>query len=420
MCSAGGGRRVSGGWPLVALLGAALLVGGAPLYDALPHWWAALEREFGWPRRQLALPWSITGYIAPGLAVYLATGWLSDRVGPRPVVVAGLLILAGAWAFFGLAQNLGMYYGAFAFLMVGAAFGGWVPVTAILGRRFARRRATAIAAASMVAPVGAVGVEPIIAWGVNLDDGGMGWRLTAIAVGGCALLVGAAVFARRRGRLGDAGLPADGDAPAGQSGRSTAQALRTRAFWFIVAGSALAAYSAMGFSTIIRWLGPENNFTPSELGNILSIESPVSIAFYLVGGLAGDRVAKHKAMAVFALLPAAGLAAAVFIGGLPGLYLCSILLGMGTGGLYPLYAAILADYFWMDSFGKILGLSIVLSELPVSFAGAWVIAIYHTLGSYPVTLLLLSALALLGAFLFLKAHPPRPASNLPLRFVTPR
>ena len=402
-----------GGWPLVALLGAALLVGGAPLYDALPYWWAALEREFGWPRRQLALPWSITGYIAPGLAVYLAAGWLSDRVGARPVVVAGLIILAGAWAFFGLAQNLAMYYEAFAFLMVGAAFGGWIPVTAILGRRFARRRATAIAAASMVAPVGAVGVAPVIAWGVNLDDGGMGWRLTAFAVGGCALIVGAAVFARRRGRPGDTYPSADGDAPAGQGGRSTVQALRTRAFWFIVLGSALAAYSAIGFSTIIRWLGPENNFTPSELGNILSIDSPVSIAFYLVGGLAGDRVAKHKAMAVFALLPAAGLAATVFIGGLPGLYLCSILMGMGTGGLYPLYAAILADYFGMDSFGKILGLFILLSGLPVSFAGAWVIAIYHTLGSYSITFLLLSALALLGAFLFLKAHPPRSADTIP-------
>ena len=128
----------------------------------------------------------------------------------------------------------------------------------------------------------------------------------------------------------------------------------------------------------------------------------------------GDRFAKHKAMAFFALLPAAGLAAIVFIGGLPGLYLCSILLGMGTGGLYPLYPAILADYFGMDSFGKILGLSILLSELPLSFACAWVIAIYHTLGSYSITFLLLSALALLGAFLFLKAHPPRPAPNLPL------
>ena len=192
MSGIAGGRRVLGDWPLVALLGAALLVSSAPLYDALPHWWAALEREFGWPRRQLALPWSISGYIAPGLAVALAAGWLSDRVGPRPVVVAGLIILAGAWAFFGLAQNLGMYYGAFAFLMVGAAFGGWIPVTAILCRRFARWRATAIAAASMVAPVGAVGVAPLIAWGV-LDDGGMGWRLTAFAVGGCALMVGAAV-----------------------------------------------------------------------------------------------------------------------------------------------------------------------------------------------------------------------------------
>ena len=127
----------------------------------------------------------------------------------------------------------------------------------------------------------------------------------------------------------------------------------------------------------------------------------------------GDRFAKHKAMAVFALLPAAGLAAAVFIGGLPGLYLCSILLGMGTGGLYPLYAAILADHFGMDSFGKILGLSILLSELPVSFAGAWMIAIYHTLGSYSLTFLLLSAPALLGAFLFLKAHPPRPPDTIP-------
>ena len=388
---------------MVAIAGLVILVASVPLYGALGVWIEALGRQFEWTPDQLRGSVIIAGYLLLGLLV----GYLSDRFGPRRIVVAGLFILAGAWLFFGLAQNLWMYYGAFVFIAAGGFLSGTIPLMTILCRWFVRRRATAIAAASLVAPIGAAAVVPFIAWSADPDSGGAGWQFTALVVSGCVLIVAALAFARLRNRPGDMGLLADGDTPAQQSSYSTAQALLSRSFWLIVVGEALASSSVL--TSHLFFIARDAGLTSAHSQIFGSIQSTVAIVFYLAGGLAGDRVAKHKAMALFTLLQVAGFAMLTVASSLPAFYLAGALLGMGTGGRLPLNVATLADYFGLDSFGKILAFSILFSGLLAGFSGPLVVwRLYVTQGGYLIPILALAGMSLLGAFLFLKARPPQP------------
>ena len=401
---------------MVALAGLVLLAVSTPLYGALTVWFVTLEREFNWTRTELSRSFFIARLFLPTLVV----GYLSDRFGPRRVIVPGLFVLASSWVLFGLVQNLWMFYAVVAIMGAGASLCGWVPLVTMINRWFVRRRATAIAIASMLSPIGAFGLVPLIAWSVEPDSGWPGWRLIAIVVSGCVLVVAALAFARLRNRPEDMGLLADGGPPAmEQRSLSTIQALRTRAFWFLVVGDGFASMTILDISTtFLHPLALYRNLPPGEAIFAVYIHSYVSIGFYLVGGLVGDRIHKSIALALFTVLQAAGLTVLAFAGSMPVLYLASVLLGIGAGGRAPLNVAILADYFGLDSFGKTLALFFIFSWLPVAVGSpllGWLYDsrwLYDDGGLYVIVFLLLAGLTLVGVFFYLKARPPQPPDTV--------
>lgn len=305
-----------------------------------------------------------------------------------------------------MTQNIWMYYGAFLIITAGGSLSGWIPLMLIIGRWFVRRRTLAMAAASLIATIGTTVFVPVIIWSANPDSGGPGWRIAAVMVCACVLIVAVIAFSRLRGRPADAGMLADDATPGQPGGYRTAQALRSRPFWFIVLGDALASASVLALLTRLYFISTDMGFTTSDLGPFISIQSNVAIVFYLVGGLAGDRIAKRKAMAFFAMLQGAGFLMMSFAGGLPMLYLAAILVGMGNGARAPISVAMLADYFGLDSFGKILALFGLITGLLGLFALPATIYIYDAVQSATLLIMLFAAQTLLGAFLFLKAQPP--------------
>ena len=401
-----GNRRLFYGWWLVIITGLVMVIATVPLFHATAVWAVALERHFGWTYAQLGLAFTLTrvgsGLIAP------LVGYLSDRFGPRMIMLPGLIIMAGALFFFSLTQNIWMFYVAFALMAVGQQLSGWIPQMTILSRWFVRWRATAIAISYLAVPLGALVVEPFITWGADPDAGRLGWRLTVIVLGGLILVVAALVFARLRNRPEDIGLLPDGVPPnIERSSFSTIQALRTRSFWFIVFGEAFA--SMVG--SILPFMGllvQDRGIAVSDAAFALYISGSGAAWFYLVGGLVGDRVPKSSALAFFTLLQAVGVALLAFAGSLTLLYVAGVLLGIGQGGRTPVGVAILADYFGMDSFGKILALSSLFAVLPLLIAPPLMIGwMYDVQGSYTVGFLILAVLTLPGAFFFLQARPPQ-------------
>ena len=405
------GRGVFYGWWLVGLVGVVIAATTNPLGYAPVIWDVALGRDFDWWNDQTTFVWPIIlAVIGLGAPVQ---GYLADRMGARRMVVTGFCVLGGAFVFFSLIQHPSMLYAGFVLLATGGLLTGWIPLMTTLSRWFVRRRATAIAVAYVVSGVLGIVPGPFLGWFVNIDGGPLGWRLSAIVLGGFTLIAAVPVFFLLRNRPEDMGLLPDGgpsSVEAQQCSLSIGQSFRTRAFWLITFGHSVASMSGLVIVGFLNFLIEDKGFTRQDTSFFLSLYIFVSLWSQLVGGFVGDRVPKSYALAFFTVLQTVGLLLAVIADSRAGMYLFAALMGLGVGGRSPVTVAILADYFGTGSLGKILGFSAfpiaLLLLLAVPFAG-W---IGDVRGEYTIAFVVLAALNLAGAVCFLLARRPGPRS----------
>ncbi len=98
-----GRRGIFYGWWLVLLAGLVVTAVSVPYFHSLAIWAIALEGQFMWSRAHLGAPLTISRaftLLAP------VTGYLTDRFGPRRLVLAGLCMAAAGFGIFGLIRDL--------------------------------------------------------------------------------------------------------------------------------------------------------------------------------------------------------------------------------------------------------------------------------------------------------------------------
>ena len=398
---------------MVLLVGLVVVVTSVPFYQSMAVWTVALEKHFMWSRSHLSVPFTVSrGFALLGPVV----GYLTDRLGPRRLILPGLWIAAAGFVIFGLMQDLWTYYVSSVTIAIGLQLCGSIPLVVMLSRWF-RRRAFAIAVYLVIPSVLALVLVPTISWSTDTGTYGPGWRPTAFIVAGAVASVAAIAIFRMRDAPGDVGLQPDGDTgltvPVPQTGFSLGQALRSRSFWFITVGSGLASAGLAAGDVAADWRGEE--VADLRLMAIVAvIASLVSVCFYLVGGLAGDRFAKHRLMAVFAAVQALGVLVVVFAQGVPVVSLAMVLMSVGAGGLVPLSLAIMPDYFGTGSLGSILGVQGLIVGLVAGAASATYLfwPVPTGTGSYALALLAPLLLTLLAAVLFLRTGTPQAPGHL--------
>ena len=415
---AAGERRIFYGWWLVVISGVVMVAATVPLFHAMTVWAVALERHFGWTRAQLGLALTLTrvesGLIGP------LEGYLTDRVGTRRMVLAGLVILGGAWIFFSFVGNLWMFYVAYILMAVGQGLGSWIPLMTALNKWFIRRRSSAIGWSNVVSRMGALLLVPLIAWCVADAPGRIGWQLTALILGIVIVALAVPLASLIRNDPRDYGEEPDGGAPhpvdsggpasgpAAQQGMTAADALRTPAFWLISFGHGFISMVILAIMAHLGLLMGDKGYAEQDAAWVVSAYIGMAVIFQVVGGYIGDRMSKRVVVAFFAIVQAGGVLVLVVAQTMPMFLLFALLFGAGMGGRSPLTVAIRADYFGTVSFGKILGLSTVPMNVLLLFASPFAGWMYDQYGTYSLAFLILAGLNLVGALFFLAATPPRP------------
>ena len=406
-----------------------MVISTVPLFHAMSVWAVALEREFGWNRTQLGFALTFTrvegGFMGP------IEGYLTDKVGTRRMVFIGLLILGGAFIFFGQVQNLWMFYLAYVLMAVGQGLGSWIPLMTMLTRWFHRRRAMAIGWSNMGSRLGALILVPVIAYSIDPDHERLGWRMTATILGIVMIVVAGPVSKLIRNQPQDYGLLPDGDKPtpsgapaavaADTAGAAesrpteidftTSEALRTPAFWLIAFGHGFTSMVILAIMAHLGLLMIDKGYQLQDAAFVVSVYTAVAMGFQLVGGYVGGRIPIRLALAVFTSLQAVGVIVLVFADSLSTFYLFAVVFGAGFGGRNPLTIAIRGDYFGSASFGKILGISTVPMNVLLLIAAPLVGYMRDVQGTYTDAFIIMVITNFAGAvcFAFAKRPEKKPA-----------
>ena len=415
-------RSVFYGWWLVGISGLVMALGNGPAFHGMAAWFPVLERRFGWSRAQLSLAFSMTR--VEGSITGPITGYLIEKLGPRRMVLIGLLILGGGFLLLSQVQNLWQFYGAFIVMSSGMGLGTWLPVMTVMNSWFVRRRAMAMALAMEGNALGGILVVPLLAWAINPDQFGPDrWRAAALAIGIITIILALPISRMIRNRPEDYQLLPDGDEGTVLPGRSTTpgtpqpttavgltwqEAIRTRAFWLISFGH---ASTSMVIVTIAVHIGPmlnlDRGLSLQTVGWVVVTYTGVGAAFTLVAGYLGDRLPIRLTIFVFATIQSASLIVLLLTHSAPLAFLFAVVYGVGFGGRNPLTTAIRGVYFGRRAFASITG----ISQIPMNFflfsAPLFAGYMFDRNGNYDVAIYTIAVVSFLGGCLFLPLGEPR-------------
>jgi MFS family permease len=334
----------------------------------------------------VATGWSRTGISMAAMLVFLCMGgasfaWgaLSDRLGTRTVVLCGGILLGAGLMAASQATSLVQFQLVFG-ITVGVAAGSfYAPLTATVTRWFTQHRSLAVALVSAGIGLGSATVAPFARWVIT----GYDWRTAMLAIGGLAWLfiIPLSLLIRRPPALSQAARSA---AAAGVSGRefTLGQALRKPQF---------AALALTFFACCAAHSGPIFHMVsyaidcgvPSMAATtVIAAAGIAALSGRVICGLIADRVgAKHVLVAGLAV-QAVAVSLYLFTRDLTAFYALALLFGLAYGGVMPLYAILVREYFGARHMGTLFGAVAMVSTLGMAlgpWAGGWV---YDTFGSY--------------------------------------
>ena len=399
------------GWWLVGITLFSLTFIITPIFHGLGFFFVALERQFGWSRAVLSVPFSL-GRVE-GALLGPIEGYLTDRLGSRRMILIGFAMLGAAFILFSFIQGVIGYYVTFLLIFAGAGFGGFIPLIAAINHWFRRHRTKAMAIGLIGINLGAL-LAPLM--GRAMDA--YGWRAISLGLGISVLVLTVPIALLVRNRPEEYGQHPDGDPSSDpeaaaqedlledDDGFTVGEALRTTAFWAITAAHGFSAVANVTISVHIIPAMTDIGMSLAQAGTVVLIWGVAGSFSQLVGGFLGDRLPKRPLISAAIAIQGAGMLIAATIQTIEGAYLFAVLYGIGLGARVPLLTAIRGDYFGRRNFATILG----VSQVPMNLfmVGSPILAGYFfdTLGSYTIPFLGLAILNFLGAGMILLARQP--------------
>jgi MFS family permease len=338
-------------------------------------------------------------------------GWgaLSDRIGARPVLLMGNLLLGLGLVMASRSSSLlefQIWYG----VVIGIAGGSFFPpLIATTVGWFEKHRSLAVSLVSVGIGVAPMTVAPFAGWLISIYQ----WREAQFMIGIAVLvlLVPMSFLIRRPPAvLADAAeAPQPGAAAASnvdRSGMTVGQALRTPQFIVLalVFFACCACHSGPIFHTVS--FAQLCGIAPMYAVTIYGVEGLGGLFGRVAFGLAGDKFGVKPTLIVGLLIQAVGAGAYLYAANLESFYAVAVIFGFAYGGVMPLYAVLARDYFGPNIMGAVFGAAAMVSSLGMALGpaiGGW---IYDTWNAY--TGLYVASFAVgIGAAAIALAFPPQ-------------
>ena len=387
-------------WVLVAAGGVLGCVAIGAMF-ALPVFLSPMAIDTGWSRTGISSAMTV-GFLSMAFA---SIGWgvLSDRIGPRPCVLAGSLLLAFGLVLASRAQSLLAFQATFGLLIGIAVAAIFAPMMAAVAGWFETNRSLAVSLVSAGMGMAPLTMSPFAAWLVVRYD----WRTACLALAATVLclMVPVAMLVRRPPAIG--GSFAGSDDVGAQSGMTVGEAIRSPQFVVLMLTNfcCCATHSGPIFHTVSYAI--TCGIAPIAAVSIYSLEGLAGMGGRVVFGILGDRLGAKRVLVGGLLIQAFGALAHVAVRQLGEFYAVAALFGFTYAGVMPLYAVLARENFPLRMMGTIIGGTAMAGSLGMAagpLAGGW---IYDTTATY-AWLYVASFGVGIGAFLIAMSFRPFP------------
>ena len=345
-----------------------------------------------------------------GLFAMPIAGTLLDRLSVRRIFAAGILLFAlGLWLL-GQTTTIGQYIVVFGITMALAnALAGSMISSAVVSRWFVENRGKALGIAATGTSVGGVLIPGLITFW--LPDHGWRGTLENLAILLIVLVLPVVLWTIRSwpSEVGiQQPLKKDGistGTPAAQLGLG--DILRNPNFWWLSTSLGLL------FSTYTAIL---SNMTPyaTQLGHAKESASGLIMVIAVSGllgkllfGVAADLLNHKLALWLAQLLVIAGFIVLALEPSYPPVVLACVSIGLAAGGMLPVWGALTAGIFGLQSYGRAFGLMAPIITLLVMLGFPLAGRLYDVTGSFSLCLWIFSVLVAVAAILLVPLRLPR-------------
>ena len=376
-------------WLIVGTLFATLFLTWGPV-NAGGVFFVPVVRHFGWSRAWF----SALGSAAP-LAAGLSSpllGSLLDRIGARPVMIAGAAMVGAGYMALSRANSAAAFLLIFIVMGVGITASTIIPTALVITSWFRARRGAALGVAFAGIPLGS---SVVTIW-ANYLVLHFGFRIAFFAMGvPIVLIVIPLLTAFLRTRPGS--FPAQDAAESALPGLEVGEALKTRSFWMIAIAEVLFATAGVGLRVHLVPYLSGIGYTPTVAAEIFGAMFILgAIGSFAIGPFA-DRLGGRATFAGVFVAGAIGIAA--LLGALHPAAVVAFLLTFGLTRETSVYLSPLAigESLGNRRLGALLGIQAFFTTL--GFAAGPVIAgrIFDRSGTYTGAWLLFATMALVSA-----------------------
>ncbi len=393
-------------WVVAFLAAIILAINNGFTFAGITVFDASIIDELGIAVGDLKLRDTFTYLAAAVFAPFM--GALADRIGAKPLLIVGSLIIALVFYLYSFVDSAAHIYGLHALMGVGLATGGLMMCVVLVSRWFTRRRGLALGILVAGSSLGNAFLPQLNSALIAAE----GWRPAFVLVAIAPIVAAAIVLflIREPPRPSTSAVGA-----AAGHGLTFRETLRTSSFWLTGAIAFTTFFSLMGVSANLTLHMQYDLGLPLERADdtllILFITAFVS---KLAAGAGSDRIGVKPVLATgIALMLVAMLMMTLMSN--TWVWPAVFLLGLGWGGLYTLIQLIPSQLFGTRALGKIMGSITVLETLGGATGPFLIGRIYDVSGSYRLAFFMASALLIvaMGSALLMRGRSYVPLSSEP-------
>lgn len=390
-------EKIFRGWWIV--LAAAVTYGiaqGIPYYN-VSFFYDYFQRSFGWSRSQITLGFPLAA---------LLTIWVGPIVVPRfsqrKLILFGTASTAAALAGFAYMRgSLAVYFALWALYTIGYLTSGPIPHQLIISHWFAKRRGTAMGilyfGVGVIGSLGSLLVKP-------LTDS-HGYRVALLVLAALMFAGWPLVLWVLRDRPSDYGLTIDGDGASiviPTRALSTAELLRSPAFWLLLVGSVCSIGTVGAISQHMKFIFMDAGFARGQQVDGAWRTTTViilcaSTAGRLLVGLLADKSSTRMVMVGSYVLTALTVVPLMMLHPPHIPYGFGIAFGIAMGADYMLIPLMAAEEFGLSTLGRAMSIILPVNTIAQTWFPYFVAVVREHTRSYTAPLLIVVLTAAIGA-----------------------